>query len=141
VVPRKARQQRFCSDTCRERARERSRKAFLGCDTGAPTNPPKKLNGFNRYGGSESRSSLAHNAVQTEFFGGRTWRTVASSDGIVSAVSSWRPRTLQDSHQTRQQHGVIPARAVTVYQRRNGRGPDTTPKEMSSPPNMENHHG
>jgi predicted nucleic acid-binding Zn ribbon protein len=84
VVPRKARQQQFCSDTCRERARERSRKAFVGRTTGAPTNPPKKLNGFNRYGGPKSRSSLAHSAVQTEFFGGRTWRTVVSSDGVVS---------------------------------------------------------
>jgi len=94
MVPRKARQQQFCSDTCRERARERSRKAFVGRTTGAPTNPPKKLNGFNQYGGPKSRSSLVLNAVQTEVFAGRDWHTVASSDGVVSEVSTWRARSL-----------------------------------------------
>jgi hypothetical protein len=97
----------------------------VGRATGAPANPPKKLNGFNRYGEPKSRSSLAHNAVQTEFFGGRTWRTVVSSDGVVSEVSTWRSRALQNSHQVKQQHGVTSAGAVTIDPPPMDRGPGT----------------
>src|SRR5215831_21012400 len=40
-VKRKSRQQRFCSDRCRDYAKgqKRTRKAFLGGDTGAPPDP------------------------------------------------------------------------------------------------------
>jgi hypothetical protein len=46
VVERKARQQKFCSKRCRDReiGRKRTRKAFLGQDTGAPAHPPKFIN-------------------------------------------------------------------------------------------------
>jgi hypothetical protein len=66
-------------------------------------------------------------------FGGRTWRTVVSSDGVVSEISTWRPRALQDSHQVKQQHGRMSATSVTENLSLTDRGPDTTPKEMSSP--------
>jgi hypothetical protein len=33
-------------------------------------------------------------AIDVEVFGGRHWRPVASSDGIVVLVSQMRPRTL-----------------------------------------------
>jgi predicted nucleic acid-binding Zn ribbon protein len=44
TVERKARHQRFCSDRCKEKGRQRTRKAFLGQDTGAPTHPYKLTN-------------------------------------------------------------------------------------------------
>lgn len=40
-VERAARQQLYCSSRCREKAKERSRKALLGGYTGAPPNPKK----------------------------------------------------------------------------------------------------
>src|SRR5262245_30966717 len=39
AVARKARQQRYCSDRCRESCKKRSRKAGMGGYTGAPPNP------------------------------------------------------------------------------------------------------
>jgi hypothetical protein len=95
-VVRQARQQRFCSARCKERARgrRRSRKASSGLDTGAPSHPTKKLNGFSALEGLESRSSLTQRAVEVEFFGGRTWRPVVSSDGVALEVAKIRPPTL-----------------------------------------------
>jgi hypothetical protein len=62
IVPRKARQQRFCSARCRcrdkehTRGKKRSRKALLERDTGAPTTPLEKANGFNLFGRARRRS-------------------------------------------------------------------------------------
>jgi hypothetical protein len=100
VVTRKARQQVYCSTQCRERGKERSRKAFLGQDTGAPPNPPKKVNGFNALQTRKSRSSISlqapHRVVEPEIFGGRAWRQVTSPDGVVCEVSTLRTRALRD---------------------------------------------
>jgi len=95
-VVRQARQQRFCSAGCKEaaRGRRRSRKALLTRDTGAPSHPPKKLNGFSALEGPESRSSLVQTAVEVEFFGGRTWRPAVSSGGVAGEVARIRPRAL-----------------------------------------------
>ena len=105
-VPRQARQQRFCSDRCRERNREgergkqRSRKALLRGDTGAPRAPPKKANGFNVLSAPKSRSSIALQAprhvIEAEIFGGRVWRSVVSSSGVVCEVGALRERALRD---------------------------------------------
>jgi len=95
-VPRQARQQKYCSTHCRELARERTRKAFLGQDTGAPANPPKNANGFKSLPAPESVSSLLHNAIETEIFGNRTGRQAVSSNGVACEVGTWRARTLQD---------------------------------------------
>jgi hypothetical protein len=99
-APRKARQQKFCSARCREKARERSRKAFLGQATGAPTNPLKKANGFNVLPAWKSGSSIAprvpREIIEIEVFGGRAWREVTSSDGVVCEASTLRPRTLRN---------------------------------------------
>jgi hypothetical protein len=100
-VERAARQQRYCSRICRERGKERVRKASLGGDTGAPPNPPKKLNGINGLQGAKARSSTPQNllreVIETEVFGDRSWRPVISSDGVSCEVSTLRPRALRDN--------------------------------------------
>jgi hypothetical protein len=63
-VARVARQQLYCSRACRERGKERIRKASLGGDTGAPPNPPKKLNGANGLHGSKTRSSTPQSLLR-----------------------------------------------------------------------------
>src|SRR5262249_19505168 len=57
-VQRQSRQQRFCSARCKEKGRTRVRRAFLGTDTGAPTNPPKNRHQFNGLQGKKTRSRL-----------------------------------------------------------------------------------
>ena len=63
TVPRRARQQRFCSTRCRNQAknRNRSRKAFLAParhpTLGGEPNPPEKANKINALQGRESRPS------------------------------------------------------------------------------------
>jgi hypothetical protein len=100
AVPRQARQQKFCSARCREAAKQRSRKAFLGQDTGAPPNPPKKVNGFNilrtQKNGSSIPQNLRRTVIEAEAFGGRKWRQVTSSGGVVCEVSTLRKRALCD---------------------------------------------
>jgi hypothetical protein len=100
-VERAARQQLYCSRACRERGKERVRKASLGPTTGAPPNPLKKLNGANGLHGSKARSSTPQNllrdVIETEIFAGRSWRPVISSDGVVCWVSTLRPRALRDN--------------------------------------------
>ena len=100
-VERAARQQLYCSRVCRERGKQRVRKASLGRDTGAPPNPPKKLNGVNGLQGSKARSSpppnLLREVIETEVFAGRAWRPVISSDGVSCEVSTLRPRALRNN--------------------------------------------
>ena len=97
-VLRQARQQKFCSAHCRELAKQRTRKAFLGQDTGAPPNPPQNVNGFKSLPAPKSGSSIALQAprdvIEAEVFSGRQWRPVVSSGGVVCEVSTWRRRTL-----------------------------------------------
>jgi hypothetical protein len=83
-------------------------------------------------GGSVAHITGPAKVVAAEL-GGRTWHPIVSSDGVVSEVRGWRPRALQNSHQVKQQHGATSAGAVTVDPLPTDRGPDTTPKEMSSP--------
>ena len=97
-VPRQARQQKFCSAHCRELAKQRTRKAFLGQDTGVPPNPLKNVNGFKSPPTPKSGSSIvlrAHrHVIEAEVFGGRAWRGIVSSSGVGCEVSTWRKRTL-----------------------------------------------
>jgi hypothetical protein len=105
IVPRQARQQTYCSARCRKSANQRSRKAFLGRDTGAPTNPPKKVNGFNTFGPSKSGSSIAlqgpSRVLAAEVFNGRDWRQVVSLDGVVCQVGTLRQRALRTNGTTK----------------------------------------
>jgi hypothetical protein len=75
TVRRKARQQKYCSDRCREYGRGRSRKAFVGGDTGAPTNPPKILSQINVLQGAKSGSSIPLNVL-----GGYRWPNAIAID-------------------------------------------------------------
>jgi hypothetical protein len=58
-VTRRSRQQRYCSDRCRDFARCENngrtaiKNSVLGLDTGKPTNPPQKAQRFQRAAGSK----------------------------------------------------------------------------------------
>ena len=101
-MPRKARQQIYCSTPCRQRANYAKAVAEgrfeppLTKDTVRPTNPPKKVNGINALRAPKSGSSIAPERwraiVELEVFGGRRWQAVVSSDGLTCEVSLLRPR-------------------------------------------------
>jgi endogenous inhibitor of DNA gyrase (YacG/DUF329 family) len=92
-VTRHSRQQRYCSDRCREWAKGqgRVRKSFLGRDTGASPNPPKKLNGFNGLQAAKSGSTLRifgpRRVIERELIAGRDWHEEISPDGVVTQVT------------------------------------------------------
>src|SRR5262245_44893320 len=69
-VARKSRQQRYCSDRCRdyEKGQRRVRKSFLSTDTRASPNPPFLLNQNNGLQGAKSGSSIPLNVL-----GGYRW--------------------------------------------------------------------
>jgi hypothetical protein len=105
-VARRARQQRFCSDRCKERGRTRCRKKravhALKIEprhppSDAPTNPPKKASKFNGVQRAKSRSSprilAPAQVVVVEVFGG-AWNEVTSSDGVAIQTRRIRPRAL-----------------------------------------------
>jgi hypothetical protein len=105
-VARRARQQRFCSDRCKERGRTRCRKKTavhaLKIEpryppSGAPTNPPKKASNFNGVQREKSRSSphilAPAQVLAVEVFGG-AWHEATSSDGVAIQASRIRPRAL-----------------------------------------------
>src|SRR5262252_7682409 len=54
---RRMRGQKYCSRICRERSRDRCRKAFLGQDTRAPATPTKKRNDLNGLAAAQRRAS------------------------------------------------------------------------------------
>jgi len=97
-VKRRARQQKFCSDTCRERGRTRIRKAFLGRHSGAPTNPQKNPCRFIDLQRARMLSSYSilvpREVVEVECFAGFSWSIMTSSDGVTVAVAQLRPRAL-----------------------------------------------
>jgi len=70
---RRARQQVYCSDRCRERGRNRSRKAFLGTDTGAPTHPHKSASAISAVRKQKNLSSVYAN-TPLNILGGGSWR-------------------------------------------------------------------
>jgi hypothetical protein len=78
-VARKARQQRYCSDRCRDFARRENKahpaikNPVLGEGTGQPTNPPKTSNKNNRLQGAKIGSSRFANAP-LNILGGGSWR-------------------------------------------------------------------
>ena len=97
TVSRRSRQQRFCSDRCRDFARRENnaRTAFknpvVGQDTGKPTNPLKKTSDFNGLHGAKSGSSPRihgpRRVVECELFAGLDWTAVVSPDGVVCMVA------------------------------------------------------
>jgi hypothetical protein len=100
-VQRRARQQRFCSRRCRQRANYGEKVArgdFSTRTIARPTNPPKKDNKFKALQWAKSLSShriLAPAYVLAcEVFGSRFWRRATSSGGIAIEISQLRPRAL-----------------------------------------------
>jgi predicted nucleic acid-binding Zn ribbon protein len=73
-VARKSRQQKFCSDRCRQfaarenKARTAIKNSVLGQDTGRVTNPLKTVSKNNELRGSKSGSSIPLNVL-----GGHRW--------------------------------------------------------------------
>jgi endogenous inhibitor of DNA gyrase (YacG/DUF329 family) len=98
-VQRRSRQQRFCSDRCRNReiGRRRVRKALLGRDTGAPANRPKndkKRKALQRAGLLSSRRIFGPaDVLGVEVFD-RAWRPLVSSGGVAVQVGRLRARVL-----------------------------------------------
>ncbi len=95
-VERRMRGQRYCCARCRDRGRERSRKAFLGRDTRAPATPVKSSSKINRLRSINEPSrppkvSLAR-VIQIECFDPHDWETVTSPDGVTVQVAQLRPR-------------------------------------------------
>jgi hypothetical protein len=85
------RQQRFCSDRCRNReiGHGRVRKASSGRDTGAPANPTKKNRNFSALRRAEllsSRRILAPADVLAIEVFGRAWNPAVSSGGVPIEV-------------------------------------------------------
>jgi len=74
-VARKSRQQRYCSDRCRdyEKGQRRVRKSFLSTDTRASPNPLFLLNRNNGLQGPKSGPSIPLNIL-----GGHRWPGAAS---------------------------------------------------------------
>jgi hypothetical protein len=96
-VERRMRGQRFCSALCRDRARGRSRKAFLGKDTRAPTTSAKFRSKANNLPAiidesSQAKSVLLARAIQVECFHPHQWVEKVSSDGVRVWVAQLRPR-------------------------------------------------
>jgi hypothetical protein len=106
-VRRKARQQVYCSTRCRKRAHhaetavQPTKIVPRYPPSGNGTNPQKKMNGANGLQGSKARSrtpqTLLREVIETEVFGGRSWRPVTSTDGVTCWVSTLRPRALRDN--------------------------------------------
>ena len=79
-VARKSRQQRYCSDRCRdyEKGQRRVRKSFLSTDTRASPNPLFLLNQNNGLQGAKSGSSIPLNIL-----GGHRWSNAIPVDSDV----------------------------------------------------------
>jgi hypothetical protein len=97
TVTRRSRQQRYCSDRCRDftrrenKARTAIKNPVVVLDTAKPTNPPKKLNGFNGLqaakSGSTPRICGPRHVLERELFVGCDWHEEISPDGVVTQVT------------------------------------------------------
>src|SRR5215831_4003265 len=100
-VQRRARQQRFCSRRCRQKANYGEKVArgdFSTRTIARPTNPPKKDNKFKALQRAKTLSSHrvlapAH-VLACEVFGGRSWQHATSSGGVAVEVGHLRSRAL-----------------------------------------------
>jgi endogenous inhibitor of DNA gyrase (YacG/DUF329 family) len=95
------RRPRYCSARCRMRefGKGRSRKAFLGRDTGAPTKCEKNHSVNNALQRAKIQSStriLGPTSVLAIEVFGRAWQSGTSSSGVAIEVAQLRPRALID---------------------------------------------
>jgi ribosomal protein L37AE/L43A len=99
-VQRRARQQRFCSRRCRQKANYGEKVArgdFSTRTIARPTNPSKKDNKFKALQWAKSLSShriLAPARVLDAEVFGRAWQPATSSSGVAIETSRLRARAL-----------------------------------------------
>ena len=99
TVPRSARQQRYCSDRCRERGRDRSRKTAVEAlknaprypHSGAPTNPLKNINGHNGLQPCGRAGRASREACCTRSKSSAAAAGARSSRVLACEVSTLRP--------------------------------------------------
>lgn len=91
---RRMRGQKYCSRICRERGRERSRKAFLGQNARAPATPKKNRADSNALAAALRRASHGicgpSRVIESECYVGREWKRVISPDGVPAQVTRRR---------------------------------------------------
>jgi hypothetical protein len=91
---RRMRGQKYCSPICRERGRERSRKAFLGHNACAPATPKKNRRDSNLLAAAKRRGSHEicgpAQVIESECYSRREWKSVVSSDGVQAWVTRLR---------------------------------------------------
>jgi hypothetical protein len=99
-VQRRARQQRFCSRRCRQKANYGEKVArgdFSTRTIARPTNPPKKDNKFKALQWAKSLSSHRifgpADVLAVEMFD-RTWKSGISSGGVAVEIGRLRARAL-----------------------------------------------
>ena len=106
VVKHTGRKRRFCSDRCRDRARQDRNYAFRETVRGQGSAIPRNAGNFLAISSgckpvSAGRGyvdpQLWHAIVEVEVFAGRAWHEVISRDGVRSQVSVLRLRALQES--------------------------------------------
>jgi hypothetical protein len=102
-VARHARQQRFCSTRCRQRAHyveKVARGDFSARTVARPTDPPKKDNKSNALQRAKTLSSKRIFApafvLAVEIFD-HPWKPAISSNGLPISIAPLRPRTLVGS--------------------------------------------
>src|SRR5262245_13200514 len=103
-IERRARQQRFCSTRCRQKANyveKVARGDFLARTIARPTNPPKKDKKPKRLQRAKLVSSRPilgpADVLAVEVWGGRFWRPATSSGGVPIEIGRLRSRTLVSS--------------------------------------------
>jgi hypothetical protein len=102
-VARQARQQRFCSARCKEKARTRARGPTLTTPTPVENNertgvfahgPSEKLNIIKR---AQRPIQAPQRVLDVVVWGGRDWQSRTSSGGVPIEVSRLRARALVSS--------------------------------------------
>jgi hypothetical protein len=93
-VERRARQQRFCSARCKEKARTRIRTGVSGKTRPAPNLPtdPPKTSIISR--GLRAKITAPAHVIEGELWDGREWRPSISSSGLPIEVGQLRARVL-----------------------------------------------
>ena len=100
------RKRHYCSDRCRDRARQDRAYAFRGTAIGAGSRVPRNAGNSSNiskncgqdFGGRASVDPQLWRAiVELEIFAGRDWRELVSSDGVRCEVTALRPRALREA--------------------------------------------
>jgi hypothetical protein len=97
-VVRQARQHRFCSKRCRQKANHAVKIAGGYPTTARPTNPPKKDRKFKAVQQAKTLSTrrilAPANVLTVEVWGDRRWQPTTSSSGVPIEISRLRARAL-----------------------------------------------